>query len=208
MARRKNVGKTIALLILVIILILFGLIWFDYIGLIQVKKIFAPAYKLFGLETQTSTSITDGNMYADLESDRLTKRIESLELLDQELKKTEADFSVKEQQIEQILQELDERRKSLEEREQTFNNTVQKYDSREVNIEQNAKNLVGMEPQKAVAILVEMDDQDVIDVLRKTEEIAQRNKTMSMVSYWLSLMPADRVAIIQRKMTNKPLDIQ
>ena len=95
-----------------------------------------------------------------------------------------------------------------EEREKTFNNTVKKYDDREVNIVQNAKNLTGMPPENAVAILNAMEDQDVIDTLRKVEEIAQAEGTTSMVSYWMSLMPADRVAVIQRKMVSKPKTLQ
>ena len=81
---------------------------------------------------------------------------------------------------------------------------VKKYDDKEVNIEQIANNLNGMRPEAAVGILVAMDDQIVIDVLRKVEEMAAENGTMSMGSYWLSLMPSDRAAEIQRKMLSKP----
>ena len=61
-----------------------------------------------------------------------------------------------------------------------------------------------MRPQAAVDILIAMDDQVVIDVLRKVEEIAKTEGTSSMGSYWLSLMPPERAATIQRKMLSKP----
>ena len=48
----KSFGKTLVLLILVIILILGGLLWFDYLGVIQAKKLFAPFYRLIGKEPQ------------------------------------------------------------------------------------------------------------------------------------------------------------
>ena len=105
---------------------------------------------------------------------------------------------------EQIAHELSEREKSQEEREKTFNNILKQYDDKEVNIEQIALNLNGMRPEAAVNILLAMDDQTVIDVLRKVEEIAKRDGSSSMGSYWLSLMPADRAAEIQRKMLSKP----
>ena len=105
---------------------------------------------------------------------------------------------------EQIASELSNREKSQEEREKTFNQTLKQYDDKNVNIEQIAANLNGMRPEAAVNILVAMDDQTVIDVLRKVEEIAARNGTSSMGSYWLSLMPAERAAEIQRKMLSKP----
>ena len=64
-----------------------------------------------------------------------------------------------------------------------------------------------MPPKNAVAILVAMDDQDVIDVLRKADEVAAARGEASTVAYWLSLMPGERAAEIQRKMANKPLSI-
>lgn len=86
----------------------------------------------------------------------------------------------------------------------TFKQNIKKYDDKNVNIEQIAANLNGMAPQNSVSILLAMDDQVVIDVLRKVEEIAKRTGTASMGSYWLSLMPAERAAEIQRKMLSKP----
>ena len=65
-----------------------------------------------------------------------------------------------------------------------------------------------MRPQAAVDILVAMDDQIVIDVLRKVEEMAKENGSSSMGSYWLSLMPSDRAAEIQRKMLSKPESLE
>lgn len=210
MARGKGLGKTIVLLFLVVILILIGLMWFDYLGVVNAKKIFAPVYKLFGLVPQTSVSITNNDpvLMSNLEDDRIEKRLEALEIRAQELDKREVELKKLEEQNLQISQELDDLRKSQEEREKTFNNTVKKYDDREVNIVQNAKNLTGMPPESAVAILNAMEDQDVIDTLRKVEEIAQEEGTMSMVAYWLSLMPADRVATIQRKMVSKPKTLE
>lgn len=210
MARGKGLGKTIVLLFLVVILILIGLMWFDYLGVVNAKKIFAPVYKLFGLVPQTSVSITNNDpvLMSNLEDDRIEKRLEALEIRAQELDKREEELKKLEEQNLQISQELDDLRKSQEEREKTFNNTVKKYDDREVNIVQNAKNLTGMPPENAVAILNAMEDQDVIDTLRKVEEIAQEEGTMSMVAYWLSLMPADRVATIQRKMVSKPKTLE
>jgi flagellar protein FlbB len=61
-----------------------------------------------------------------------------------------------------------------------------------------------MPPASAVGILVSMDDQDVIDLLRMTESIAQAEGATSMVSVWLSQLPAQRAAELQRKMVGRP----
>ena len=187
MAKSGAVGKTIVLIFLVLILAIGGLLWFDFLGVIHVKTLFSPVYKLFGLQPQTSvTSTSSRPLFADLDQDRLDKQREALELFKQELEKRE---------------------KSLEEREKTFNNEKKKYDDKEVNIVQIAANLEGMQPKNAVDILQNMDDQLIIDVLRKVEERAAANGTSSMVAYWLSLMEPQRAAVIQRKMAVKPVSI-
>lgn len=205
----KSLGKTVVLLILVIILILGGLLWFDYLGVIHAKKLFAPFYQLIGKEPQTSvTEISNIDLLkADLDEERLAKRLEELSIRSEELDKRELDILALEQENTQIAQELEERRISQEEREKTFNNIQKMYDDRNVNIRKNAENLNGMAPANAVAILNEMDDQDIIDTLRMVDQIALEEGTSSMVSYWLSLMPAERVAELQRKMANKPTSL-
>ena len=153
----------------------------------------------------TSTPATQSKpLTANLDEDRLLKQREALDIFKEELDKREADIAAVEKQNEEVSAELAEREKNQEEREKTFNSTVKKYDDKNINVEQIANNLNGMRPQAAVDILIAMDDQTVIDVLRKVEELAAANGTSSMGSYWLSLMPSERAAEIQRKMISKP----
>ncbi|MCH5283691.1 MAG: flagellar protein FlbB [Treponema sp.] len=209
MAKSSSLGKTIVLLFLLIILVLGGLLWFDFLGVIRVKNLFSPVYRLFGLTPQTSATFTSAKpLSADLDLDRLAKQREALDIYREELEKREGDSNLAEDQNRRLAEEIAEREKNLEEREKTFNNLVKMYDDRNVNIEQIAANLEGMPPRAAVAILVAMDDQIVIDVLRKVTERAEAAGTASMVAYWLSLMPAERAAVVQRKMTSKPTSIE
>ncbi len=201
----KSFGKTIVLIMLIIIMALGGLLWFNYLGFIRMNTIFSPVYKLLGKDPQTSVTATSSNpITADLDQDRINKQIEALDIRREEYDRREEDIIKKEQLNDQIAAELASREKSQEEREKTFNQMVKKYDDKNVNIEQIASNLNGMPPKAAVEILLAFDDQIVIDVLRKVEEIATRTGTASMGSYWLSLMPAERAAEIQRKMLSKP----
>jgi flagellar protein FlbB len=102
-----------------------------------------------------------------------------------------------------MIEQLQEREKAVEDREKVFNERLQAFENRRVNLRQNSEYLVGMPPENAVKILLEMEDQDVIDIFRMTEEQAQAAGEVSLVSYWLSLMPADRAAVLQRKMARK-----
>ena len=205
MARSRGVGKSIALLFLILAIILGGLLWFDYLGIIKAKSFFAPVYKLFGLQPQTSVSATSSKpLQANLEDDRLAKRLEALEIRSQELDKRESDIARSENANEAIARELEIRQKSQEEREKTFNNEVKKYDDRSTNIEQISTYLQNMPPKTAVEQLLGMDDQDIIDIFRKTDAQALASNTASMTSVWLMNMPSERAAVIQRKMASKP----
>ncbi len=208
MPNGKVLGKSVLLIILILVLIFFGLLWFDYLGIINAKKNFAPFFRMLGLSPQTSVTVSSlGGLSADLDNDRFAKRLEALDIRTEELDKREADVREREDANAQVAQELEDKEKTQAEREKTFNNLVKKYDDRSVNIEQIVANLNGMPPKSAVGILVAMDDQDVIDVLRRADEIASAEGESSTVAYWLSLMPSDRAAEISRKMANKPLSI-
>ncbi len=209
MARGKVFAKSLLLVILIVILVLFGILWFDVgLGLYNSRDAFSKVFGFFGIKGRTSQTETGKSLVdADLDNDRYAKRLEALNLRAEELKKLEDDVGTAQKTNVQVAQELEDKEKTLIEREKTFNNLVKKYDTRDKNIEAIVANLNGMPPKDAVGIMVEMDDQDVIDVLRKADEIAAANGESSTVAYWLSLMPKERSAEINRKMANKPLSI-
>jgi flagellar protein FlbB len=199
----KILGRVIVLILLILVLAAGGVVWFDYLNVIDAKVYLAPLYRMLGLTPRTSTSLIADDAIS-LDAERLAIRLEALELRGLEMEKREAELKNKENEIEQMAQELEDRQKALDERENSFNVMVQQFENRRVNVEQNARYLVGMPPDKAVGIISAMDDQDAIDVFRMTEEIAQREGTTSIVSYWLSLLPSQRSAELQRKMAGKP----
>ena len=209
MSFKKTLGKSFVLIIIIIILIIGGIILFDQLGILPngaLKHFFGG---VFHKDTQTSITATQSKpLTANLDEDRLNKQKEAIEIRIEELDKRESDIEVSEKQNAQIAAELAEREKNQEEREKTFNLTLEKFDDKERNIEQIANNLNGMRPQAAVDILLSMDDQLVIDVLRKVEEMADAAGASSMGSYWLSLMPSERAAEIQRKMISKPESLE
>ncbi len=209
MSAAKTIGKTIVLLILIVIMILAGLLWFDHLGVIEMKDTFDWFYKLVGLTPQSSVTIDNPENIdlADLGNDRIKKIIEEYEIRSQELDKREENIVTREAQNEQMAQELDDRRIALEESEKTFNNERKRAEDRDANIRTRAEYLSSMPPKSAVDILLAMDDQDFIDTIRMVDKIAAESGSDSNVSYWLTLMPPERVAEITRKMEAKPQSI-
>ena len=60
---------------------------------------------------------------------------------------------------------------------------------------QQTRILIEMSPERAVSILVLMHEQNVMNILKKANELARADGTISIVPYWLSLM--DRVHLLR-----------
>jgi len=191
--------RIVILILLVAVLALGGLVWFDYLGVVDARRTLAPVFALFGAR-RPPLSAEDPLL---LDKERLAKQLESVAVRAEELAAREQALAAQEQELAQKIQLVQEREKAVEDREKLFNERVKAYDNRRENLIKNSAYLVGMPPDKAVKILLAMEDQDVIDLMRVTEELAVEAGETSLVAYWLSLMPADRAAGLQRKMARK-----
>ena len=196
-------GRIIVLLLLVVAMSAGGIIWFDYLNVIDAKSVLAPVYRLIGREGRTQPR-TMPDEHLNLNAERLAVRLEALELRNMEMDTRQRGLDSRFGEIEQMAQELEERQKSLDERENSLRAQAADAENKDRNIEENSRILTGMPPVRAVSILSEMDDQDVIDVLRNTEELARAEGTSSIVPFWFSLMEPVRAAELQRKMAGRP----
>ena len=204
--KRRVFGRIVVMLIMILALAIGGLFWFDYLGVLDAKAFFAPALRLAGLRTRTGTALPADSPTL-LDDERFAKQLEAVEAMRQELGEREKVAAERQSAIEAMAQEIEDRAKTLDERENSFKQMTERYENRRANVEQNARYLSGMPPADAVKILVASDDQTVIDVLRAVEEIAAQTGEASVVAYWLSLLPAERSATLQRKMNEKPASL-
>ncbi|MCL1930975.1 MAG: flagellar protein FlbB [Treponema sp.] len=203
-------GRVFVLLLLVAILAAGGLVWFDYLNVIDAKAVLSPLTRFIGREGRSQPKI-EADEYINLDAERLAIRLEALNLRVLEVDTRQRDMDSRYGEIEQMAQELEERQKALDERENSLRAQAEDAENRDRNIEENARILTGMQPERAVGIISAMDDQDVIDVLRKVEEIARADGSASIVPYWFQLMAspereggAARAAELQRKMARRP----
>lgn len=189
------------LFLLLIVLTLGGIIWFDYLGLVDAKSMISPVYRLLGFEKRSSVASADDPNLLDRE--RLAKEQDALALRQQDLDTRSSALAQKEKELNQLGQDLNDRDAALTAREKAFNDQVKAFDNRRVNIAQNATYLTNMPPANAVAIMAKMGDQDVIDIFRTVEQQAQKAGVDSVVPLWLSMLSADKAADLQRKMAGK-----
>ena len=202
------IGRIIVLLLLVAVLAAGGIVWFDYLNVIDAKSVLSPLSRFIGLQERSQPK-TPPEEDLNLDAERLAVRLEALNLKNMEMETRQQELDSRYGEIVQMAQELEERQKALDERENSLRAQAADAENKDRNIEENARILNGMQPERAVGIMSAMDDQDVIDVLRKTEEIARAEGTASIVPYWFQLMAeteagAARAAELQRKMAGRP----
>jgi flagellar protein FlbB len=199
-------GRAIVLLLLIGILAVGGIIWFDYLNVIDAKTVLAPFYKYIPFlpgEGRTQPKTVEGELL-NLDAERLSVRLEALELQSMEMAVYKQDLDTRSGEIAQMDQVLREREKAVEDQEKSLSDQRNDAENKDRNVEQLARYLTGMPPQNAVNIINGSDDQVAIDILRKTEEIARAEGTTSVVAYWFSLMEPARAAELQRKMAGRP----
>jgi len=214
MANGRIIGRVVVLLFLILIITGGGILWFDFLNVIDARHVTGPVVNalrgvpLIGRfmppgEARTQPVLRDDD-FINLDAERFAVLVEALDLRHMEADREQQDIQRRWNQIEQIAQELDERQNALDEREFSLNALQTDAEIRAWTVEQNAIRMTNMPPVNAVAILSAMDDQDIIDVFLKTDELAEAGGTMSIVPFWLSLMEPQRAADLNRKMLSRP----
>jgi flagellar protein FlbB len=169
---------------------------------VDARQLVSPVLRLVGINQPKP--MENAEALDLLDQERFKMQQAEMLLWQEELAQREEGIRIKEAEIQQIMEALEEKENALLEQENSFNDRLKRYDNRKANLRQASRYFVGMPPDQSVERLLAMEDQDVIDLLRTTEEIAQEEGAASMVSYWLSLMPAERAAELSRKMLKKP----
>lgn len=201
MAEYSSVGagvRIVLLFLLVLVLVVGGLVWFDYLGLVDANRFVRPVLRLVGI--QRATEVTNPEDPTLLDEERLKAREEAINERTAGLDERERALQIREAEVTQMASALEEQRASLEEQEKSINQARKSYDDKAANLRDLSGKLTSMPPANAVAVLEAMTDMDIIDVIRTTDQIAVEEGTTSITSKWLSDMPADRAASISQKM--------
>lgn len=207
-----NLAKILILLILIVCLAIAGFFIFDRIGVLPLPKQLDPISNLMGFKAFQTASITDPNL---IDKDRMVKNLDTLQNKEYEVKQREEAVAKKEEELKQLEQRLKDQEDSFKEREATLNSVMSGETDKAIILDTQAKYLSGMAPNNAVMILLGMNDQQIIEVLKATDVMAARDGVASMSAVWLQMMAAtpattkadgtkvdngERVATILRKM--------
>lgn len=195
--QKRNFRRRVILFVTLIVLLLVGgAWWFSVLGLFSRIQLIDQLQALNPLSTGTEVDDTDQLL---LDKERVAKREIAAERRLNEVTRRERGVESLQTELETREQELLAFEEQINEREKTLNTSQQRFENRRAVIEENIRILGSMRPEEAVSILEGYDDQLLIDTLLLEEELAEQENRFSLVSVWLSQLPPERAAAIQRK---------
>ncbi|MCX8123891.1 MAG: hypothetical protein N3F66_06970 [Spirochaetes bacterium] len=189
--------KVIYLSMMIIFIIIVGLFWLDYIGLINIGKIY---HHYISKEAPSVVDATDDEPSLiereefEKEKDKLLQRIEDLDKREAKIVEAEKIIAKEKEKLEQLQKGLDQEKKALELEKK-------KYSGYKKNVMDLAKKIESIPPQDAVDIMVQWEETLIIDVLRQIDQNAAKEGRMSISTYLLSLMPKDKASRVMYLMT-------
>ena len=194
----------IAYLVFVIIfLIVAGIFWLDYLGIISIGEVVKGAYssneKKRGLPIIKDSKI-------ELKREELAKEKEFLKAYEEQLKDKERKLKEWEEKLKKREDEITEMKKELEKAKNQLEEEKKLYKSEEERIKDIAKKITSMPPMDAVNIMINWDDLLIIRIIRQIDKNADIEGSQSISPYLLSLMQKknpQKVSNIIRKMSRE-----
>jgi len=190
-------AKVLYLIILIIFIVIVGVFWLDYIGLININKVIRsytksePASVLDAADDEPSL----------IEREEFEKQKNKVRERVEELDKREAKIEQTEKELDKEKEKLQEVRKGLELEKVKIENEKKMYSGYKKNVVDLAKKITSIRPEEAKDIILNWEDTLIIDVLRQIDADAAEAGKMSITSYLISLMPRDRASRIMYLMT-------
>ena len=189
-------SKIIFLFLIIVFLLGVGVLWLDYMGLINLTK----TASMFSKE-EASVLYADDDEPSLMKLEELEKNKEQLKERTEDLDRREALLLEQEKSSNTDKEKIQEMRAGIELERKKLENEKNKYSGYKKNILDLAQKIESMPPKDAVAIMINWDDPLIIDVLRQIDQNALDAGTMSVTSYLISLMPKEKASRVMYLMT-------
>lgn len=194
-----NLLKVIFLVMLIMVIVLGGIYWFDRLGMVDYKNFVGPFKKYLPVFMKRGVDVSEEPML--LEEEFLNKREDMLLARAKEIELEKLSLEQRSLELQETEAKLTEEANRLEEEKKVLSEKLREYDNYKENIKKQAEYLTNMPPPAAVERISRLEDLLAIDILRQIDKEAEEEGRVSVVPYFLSLMDPDRAATLQRKMT-------
>ncbi|MGB9621491.1 MAG: periplasmic-type flagellar collar protein FlbB [Brevinematia bacterium] len=181
-----------------ILLLIIGVMLLDTIGIIDYRSYLYENVPF--VRNYLVQKLEDPNL---VEKENLLRYKQELDYLKKVLDERERDLSNREKEIAVKEQELQEKLSMVDEMKATLEKQQQIFKDQDAKVTKLANYISSLPPDDAVKILANMDDDTIVDVLLKMDQIAERQGLQSLSSFLLSKLPSDRAARIGEKILRR-----
>lgn len=184
------------LVLLILFLLVIGFFLFDYYRFIEADEIFPSLAK------KPAEIRLDQESPTEMEKLEFKKQAEKLIEERAELDKMRKELLEEKEKLKAEKEKLKQEKENLDKKAQLLTIDEDQEKSRQQRVSAMARKVAGMPPNKAVEMLVNWPDTDIIDVFKQMDKNAEEEGTSSITTYLLTLFSPERRAVI----TNKWLD--
>ncbi len=194
--------RKLAILLVVSILLGGALLTFvlDSIGVISASDHFSF------LREKNPPKMHDADYPSEVDKLAFEKRNEKLIEKEEELLQQEARLNDLQNEIAIREKEIDELKKNILEERERLKMLTNDWLDRQKKIEDLAGKVMNMPPEKAIEMMENWRDSDVIEVMRQIDTFAETEGVPSITPYLLTLFGPERRAEVTRKMLLPPLE--
>lgn len=179
--------KIILLLLLIVLLIVGGVLLIDVVGRIVGVNLDIPIFTRFRERSLIKAVRKSENIYL-LEREELEKKIERIKLMEEVVFNREHEVKSKENELQIKIESISERERDLEIRANMLDRRDRQFHDRAQNIREQASKLYQMPPNDAAKILEQLNETDVVDILRAIDRYSEEIGSASTAPYLLKLI--------------------
>jgi flagellar protein FlbB len=181
------------LILVILMLMAIGFFMFDYFQIIEADEIFPFLAKKPALVNWDQESPTE---IEKLEIEKAKERI-SEEMT--EIEKLRAELQLEREKLEADSANLEKIKLGIKEKEREMKQKALEEESRQNKLKVLANKISNMPPQKAVELLANWPDQDIIDVFKQMDKDAEEDGRNTITNYLLTLFNEKRRSVIANK---------
>ena len=158
------------------------------------------------LKAQNPERIEDKDYPTEIEKLSFQKWEERLLEQEEKLAAKAAELETSGSDLEKKISEVEELKKGIQAERRKLALLTKDWEDRQKKVRDLADKVRNMPPEKAVEMMQNWRDFDIIDVMRQMDKDAETDGNTSIVPYLLTLFTPDRRAEITRKMLLPPLE--
>ncbi|MDH4263073.1 MAG: hypothetical protein OEV78_08520 [Spirochaetia bacterium] len=194
--------KRLALLLLISIFFAGALLVFvlDRVGVIN------ASYYIKYLQPKNPEKLTDIEYPGEVDKIAYQKLAEKLQEKEEQLTQKEEKLKEMSDNINNQQTEINAVKKNIEVERESIKLLAQDLSNRDKKVRDIASKIMNMPPEKAVEMMTNWRDFDIIDVLHKMDKLSEEEGIPQITPYMLTLFTPERRAEISRKMLLPPVE--